>query len=428
MIDPTPELNRVILGLGTALPKFSIQQADAAQIVADLGITNRWNRAIPQLYKASGVERRGSVLLQSDVGPPVDRQDFFKPVRQTSDGIASPQPTESPIVVPAQLPGEAFDPSDTPTRTPADVHASRNQKDKGPGTRERMLAFEQYSTALAIQASERALAIAEIHPNQITHLITVSCSGFSAPGIDFALIETLGLSHSVLRTNVGFMGCHAAINAMRVADSIVAANPAANVLLCAVELCSLHQQYSEDPQQLVANSLFADGAAAIIVCSREAHAIQHSGVSESSGESGRWSIVDSASTWIPNTTDMMSWKIGDNGFQMTLSPKVPSVIESQLKAWMVAWLDNHALQIEQIDRWIIHPGGPKILDACGVSLDLPPTALEPSRACLRDNGNMSSPTVLFILESCGQPIRGDLAVMLGFGPGLAIEAALLRAV
>lgn len=412
MSDNFTRKSGAILGLGTALPKFSIEQTDAAQIVTDLGITLRWNRAIPQLYRASGVKRRGSVLLNSESGPAVLRQDFFKPRAKAIEEETSP-------IIPIE--DNLDEAASTPTLDPTNL-------DRGPSTRDRMLAFESYANGLAIQASERALSNARIAPDQITHLITVSCSGFSAPGIDFALIDSLGLSHSVLRTNVGFMGCHAAINALRVADSIVAASPNSKVLLCAVELCSLHQQYSDDPQQLVANSLFADGAAAIVLGSIDRSLESLTQPTEQPNNLHRWSIVDSASTWIPNTTDMMSWRIGDHGFQMTLSPKVPTIIEERLHAWMCDWLKQHELNIDNIHHWIIHPGGPKILDACGTSLGLSPEALEPSRRCLRENGNMSSPTVLFILESCGPPVTNAFAILLGFGPGLAIEAALLRAV
>jgi alkylresorcinol/alkylpyrone synthase len=192
------------------------------------------------------------------------------------------------------------------------------------------------------------------------------------------------------------------------------------VLVGAVELCSIHQQYSEDPQQLVANSLFADGAASYLVLSAEA--------TYRPAQSGpMWNLVSSFSCKLSDTSQHMSWQIGDHGFGMTLSPEVPGIIENELRGPMVDWLADNHLSMAEIDAWAVHPGGPRILDAVQSALSLPSEGLSASRRVLRDYGNMSSPTVAFVLDQCACVDPSiETCVMLGFGPGLSIEALLLR--
>jgi len=252
-----------------------------------------------------------------------------------------------------------------------------------------------------------------VETSEITHLVTVSCTGFSAPGFDIELCQQLGLPAGVARTQIGFMGCHGLLNALRVANAFVL-NSQAVVLVCAVELCSLHQQYGGQADQIVSNSLFADGAAALVCRPAAAHSCHGP------------RLVSSESVIVPNTTDHMTWKIGNHGFEMTLSPKVPSVIRRQLKSFIDRWLRDHDLTSVDIDAWAVHPGGPRILDAVGESLELSHEALAASREVLYRYGNMSSPTVAFVLDRLGMMRSLDVCVLLGFGPGLTIEAALLR--
>jgi predicted naringenin-chalcone synthase len=177
-------------------------------------------------------------------------------------------------------------------------------------------------------------------------------------------------------------------------------------------LCSIHHQYSTDCQHIVSNALFGDGAAAVVGASTFA-------------PEGRWRVIDQFSYLLPGTADLMGWRIGDHGFEMRLSPQVPSIIKDALRPWLRDQLARRAIGINDVQGWVIHPGGPRILTACADSLGLNFACLEPSQRVLADYGNMSSPTVLFILDQLRA--RGDClpCVMLAFGPGLTIEAALI---
>ena len=209
-----------VLGLGTAVPEFEIDQVDAAEQASQLCYENdTQRRQVKALYRRSGVQKRRSVVLQSTTNGRPAEQSFY---------------TDS------------------------------SRMAHGPTTAERMLVYEQYAGPLGTEAAGRALANAGVSPFEITHLVTVSCSGFSAPGFDLAIVEELGLAAGVARTHVGFMGCHAALNGLRVANAFAEMDGDARVLLCAVELCSLHHQYGWQPDQIVANALFADGAAALV--------------------------------------------------------------------------------------------------------------------------------------------------------------------
>lgn len=283
---------------------------------------------------------------------------------------------------------------------------------KGPTTGERMRVYESHATALSSEACRSALRASEIRPERITQLITVSCTGFTAPGQDAGLIESLGLSTEVGRTHIGFMGCHAALNAMRVADAFIRADPSRRVLLCCTELCTLHFQYGNDPHDAIANALFADGAAAIVA--------QHKDRSRSLPYTRSFHTEN-----LPKTRDMMSWRIDDHGFRMRLGAEVPKTIESALQPSIAAWLERYGLGLDEIGSWAIHPGGPKIIDGVQQALDLTDEETRLSRDVLSEYGNMSSPTVLFILDRLMRQNAPKPWVVVGFGPGLAIEAALL---
>jgi len=362
-----------LCSIGTALPAYSIEQSDAARVAQDLGITHRWRKALPALYQKSGVRRRGSVLLHAPTSENAPCQSFYQPTSPNSS--------------------------------------------RGPSTSDRMQAYSQHAGPLLEKACLTALQAAKIAPSQITHLVTVSCTGFFSPGIDHWLMQQLAMPFSLQRTHVGFMGCHGLVNGLRVAQSITESKPDALVMVGAVELCSLHQQYTEDPQQLVANALFADGAACAMVAGErfsDGHATSH------------WQLAGSHSCMIPDTIDHMGWLIGDHGFQMRLSPEVPGIIASHLRPAVDAWLQELGLHRGDIDLWAIHPGGPRILDAVESSLELNQAQMQPSRHVLAEYGNMSSPTVLFILEHL-QATSNDArhCMMVAFGPGLHAEMILL---
>jgi predicted naringenin-chalcone synthase len=276
-----------------------------------------------------------------------------------------------------------------------------------------MRVYEREACRLASSAASTALHRAGVSSREITHLVTVSCTGFSAPGLDIDMVRELGLPSDLARTHVGFMGCHGLLNGLRVARAFATADPAACVLVTAVELCSLHHQYGWNPEQIVANALFADGAAAV-VC-----------IGGNQGTSTDLRLLASSSSIIPNTRDLMSWRIRDHGFEMSLSPRVPEVIRAHLRPWLESWLDQYGRTLADIDGWAIHPGGPRILQACAATLDLPPAAVAPSQQVLAEYGNMSSPTVLFILERLVSRPASGLFLLLAFGPGLTVEAALV---
>jgi predicted naringenin-chalcone synthase len=284
----------------------------------------------------------------------------------------------------------------------------------GPSTKQRMAYYAEHARPLAVTATTKALADAGIGPDEITHLVTVSCTGFDAPGVDIHLFDQLGLPATTQRLHIGFMGCHGAINGLRAVRGLAAADPKARILLCAVELCSLHFKFQWDPELMLGNALFADGAAAVVVAQNQAE------------DAAIYQLRDTASCLMKDSRETITWHIGDAGFDMSLSNRVPGLITEHLKPWLAGWLDSKGHSIESINSWAVHPGGPKIVDAVEESLGLGPESLTNSRAILAEFGNMSSPTVLFVLERFLQQNASGPCVMLGFGPGLMAEAALLE--
>jgi predicted naringenin-chalcone synthase len=275
-----------------------------------------------------------------------------------------------------------------------------------------MLRYETEAPALATGAACAALRAAGLRAEEVTHVVTVSCTGFAAPGIDTRLIEALRLPPTTQRTHVGFMGCHGAINGLRVADSLVRADPEAVVLVCTVELSSLHFSYGWSPEMMVANALFADGAAAVV------------GRARRDGADG-WTVASFATLLIPGTSEDMSWRIGDHGFRMTLSARVPDLVRDAVGGWLEGWLGESGLGIADIASWAVHPGGPRILGAVEAAAGLGRERTRVSRAVLADYGNMSSATVLFILERLRSENAPRPCVALALGPGLVAEAVLV---
>jgi predicted naringenin-chalcone synthase len=283
-----------------------------------------------------------------------------------------------------------------------------------PGTAARMQLWSRTARAMALEASSGALAASTTDPTSITHLVTASCTGFESPGIDAHLIEQLGLSPSVARVNVGFMGCHAAVNALAVARNAALADPATRVLVVCAEVCSAHFHYSTRIDQLIANTLFGDGAAAAII----------DGAVEREGPAPR--LMATHSLYLAGTAGEMAWTIGDRGFEMTLGARVPDVLRTEVGAWVASTLATHGLSIADVGTWAIHPGGPRVIESVLASLALPASAGEPSRAVLRAHGNMSSATLLFILERLMREGAPRPWVGLAFGPGLVGEMMVVR--
>lgn len=276
-----------------------------------------------------------------------------------------------------------------------------------PDTAERMRLFERRAPQLA----ERVVAKLELGAmrDKITHLVITCCTGFSAPGLDFEIMERCALPSSVERTIIGFMGCYAAINGLKVARHIVRSEPDARVLMVNLELCTLHFQETDDIEQVLCFLLFADGAAAGLI----------------TAEPEGIALDSFRAVLVPDTRDFITWHIRESGFEMGLSGQVPYAILRGLRDHAEEILGGAATQ--SIDLWAVHPGGRTVLDAVERAFRLAPQALEASRDVLRHYGNMSSATVMFVLErlmrSNGGPRTG---CGMSFGPGLVAETMLFR--
>ena len=275
-------------------------------------------------------------------------------------------------------------------------------------TAARMRMFEKHAPVLATATIDR-LGL-ERERDRITHLVITTCTGFSAPGLDLEVVERCGLSPSTERTMVGFMGCSAAINGLKLARHIVRSEPAARVLVLNLELCSLHFQETLSIAQMLCFLLFADGCAASLV----------------TAEPGGIALDSFRAVLIPDSRELMAWYIRDFGFDMILSGKVPRAIHDALRAGGDDILGG--LPIDAIDLWAIHPGGHTILDAVERAFDLPEPALQASREVLRRYGNMSSATVMFVLEEMLKAPPGLNGCSMAFGPGLTAETMTFRTV
>jgi alpha-pyrone synthase len=276
-----------------------------------------------------------------------------------------------------------------------------------PTTAERMRRYEIEAPALASRA------VAQLVPDdaarRISHLIVVTCTGLYAPGIDLAIVEQCGLNPSVERTVVGFMGCQGAVNGLRLARHIVRSEPDARVLLVSVELCTLHLHETDDLDHLLSFLIFGDGGAAALV----------------SADPEGLSLDDFRSLLTQEANDLITWKIRDSGFDMFLSGKVPAAIGNSLKKNIAQLLDGTPLS--SIDQWAVHPGGRTVLDAVEGALGLTPAALDTSRAILRRFGNMSSATLLFVLDQMIRTCKsGERGFAMAFGPGLSAETFAFR--
>ncbi len=271
-----------------------------------------------------------------------------------------------------------------------------------PSTGERMARYEAEAPALAEQAC-LAVGLEQEGP-RITHLILASCTGFAAPGVDHWLMRRFNLPAGVERSIVGFMGCQAAINALKLAWHIARSDTHARVLVVNIELCSLHLQAATEMEPLLCSLLFADGCSAAIV-SREPRGLAMEGFHAAT---------------VPAAAEQITWRIGDQGFDMTLSGLVPLTIARALPAHEDAVLGG--VPKAEIAHWAVHPGGRSILDAVTHGLELAPGALDVSRDVLRAFGNMSSATVMFVLERVMRVARaGERGVAMAFGPGLSAE-------
>ncbi len=281
------------------------------------------------------------------------------------------------------------------------------KKGETTSIQERMDVYFKVAPALCKQAVQDCLQASDY--KNITHLITVSCTGMAAPGLDILLIESLGLANHTQRTSVNFMGCYAGFHALKMANAICAEHKNAQVLIVDVELCTLHFQHDFSMDNVAASLLFADGAAATLVSNNQ--------------ENSLFKIHSFYSELAPEGQKDMAWHIGDTGFLMTLSGYVPSI----LSEYIAPLLSNAIANKEEIKHWAIHPGGKKIITEIAKALKLTESDVQVSRDVLLNHGNMSSATIFFVLDALLKKDfkAGEKLFATGFGPGLTIESAIL---
>ncbi|MEP6676037.1 MAG: type III polyketide synthase [Ferruginibacter sp.] len=357
-----------ILSIGTAVPEYRHEQQDILgfmQCVYALDETEK--RKLKFLYRQGGINTRYSVI--PDYSLPAAEWQFYKPTENL----------------------EPF-----------------------PKLEQRMQWYQQHAATLSLKAV--AQCVEKFPAKSITHLITVSCTGMSAPGLDIELIELLNLPATTFRTSVNFMGCYAAIHALKLADAFCKADTNANVMIVCTELCTLHFQKEYSVDNITSSMLFSDGAAAVLV----------SGNDEEQGLR-----IDHFYSMISlNGKKDMAWELSSRGFLMTLSSYVSDLIEENFDDLTKNALQAAGINKEDITKWCIHPGGKKILEAVHKSLGFTNGQLKPCYDVLEDYGNMSSPTVLFVLQKIMNALdKNEPAKIFGaaFGPGLTMETFILSA-
>jgi predicted naringenin-chalcone synthase len=353
-----------IISIGTAVPPYAHQQKELLSFMQQAyGLDATDRRKLAFLYHQSAIETRYSVL-----------PDFSKPQQEWG-----------------------FWPTDGNTFPNLDA---------------RMNLYQQEALPLSIQAIQDCLKDT-ISTTDITHLITVSCTGMSAPGLDLQIAESLQLSPTLFRTSVNFMGCYAAIHALKLAKMICDSTPNSNVVIVATELCTIHFQQEYTMDNAAGSLLFADGASAVLV-------------SNQMDTPNRISLKGFYSKIVLQGKEHMAWQINTKGFLMTLSSYIPQLVEADIEALVTEALDKENLEQEDVDYWCIHPGGKKILDNIQKQLQLMPDDLCYSRKVLANYGNMSSATILFVLKgimdnAARRNVRSANIFGAAFGPGLTME-------
>ncbi len=353
-----------IKSIGTAVPRFKHEQDEILLFMSRIYAFNeKERRTLKYLYHKSGISHRFSVL--GDYSQPPANWTFYPPTENI----------------------EPF-----------------------PSIEERMKVFNRYAADLSSVAIRNCIDNPE-GLGSITHLITVTCTGLSAPGLDLQLMELLGLPKNIFRTSVNFMGCYAAIHAIKLADIICQADPAAKVLVVCTELCTLHFQQAATTDNITSSLLFGDGSAAILITGDQ-------------DKTKGFPLLGFYGEVMPKGKQDMSWALSSTGFAMTLSGYVPSLIEADFEKLVSQALKKHNIKRDQITHWAIHPGGRKILESIEKSLSLPKENLNASYQVLRNYGNMSSPTILFVLKNILDSLdqTGKHKVFgAAFGPGLTME-------
>lgn len=349
-----------IISIGTAVPAFCHQQMDILQFMQVVYSTNdAERRKLRFMYSQSGIQQRYSVLA-----------DYSKPVH---DWKFYPQ-------------SENLEPF--------------------PTLEQRMALFNKQAPLLSVDAIRNCLDNIHDH-KEVTHLITVSCTGMSAPGLDLQVMELMDFDKHIFRTSVNFMGCYAAIHALKIGDALCNSDPGARVLIVCTELCTLHFQREATLDNMTSSLLFGDGAAAILMTA-------------DSGSHPGLHIDGFYSEIIVKGKRDMAWELSSSGFLMTLSGYVPDLIEEDFRAVVHRAIGGDSL--EDISHWCMHPGGKRILEAVSKSTGVDGEALRHSYRVLQQYGNLSSASVVFVLKEILQqktPIRKLFGA--AFGPGLTVE-------
>jgi predicted naringenin-chalcone synthase len=357
-----------ILSIGTAVPEHKHEQQKIFEFMSLVhALSETEKRKLRFIYKQSGIENRYSVL--PDFSLPANEWQFFPPTENL----------------------EPF-----------------------PSIEKRMKEFRRCAAPLCVKAINDCLK--DHTDQQITHLITVSCTGLSAPGLDLELMEVLNLPAGTWRTSVNFMGCYAAIHALKLADAICKADANANVLIVCVEICTLHFQTEYTPDNIASGILFADGAAAVLITGNN-------------GLEGLNIERFFSSVSLKGKQEMV-WELSSTGFLLKLSGYVPDVIEEDFGTFVNDALHGTGLKKEDITHWCIHPGGKRVLEAVHKSLQFTNGQLQNSYDVLSKYGNMSSPTILFVLNKIRQELKRHQSSKIfgaAFGPGLTIETFILSA-
>lgn len=362
-----------ILSIGTAVPPTTLEQSEVRDFFArQPGYDRLARRLVHAAFDASAIDRRHTVIEELSHGGTSGRNATFV----DSDGVLL-----------------------------------------SPSTGVRNAVYAAAAPLLFAAAARDALQRAGIEASAVTHVVTASCTGFFAPGPDYRLVRDLGLPLTTERYHLGFLGCSAAFPALRAASRICAAQPEAVVLVVCGELCTLHIRASGNPEQIVASSVFADGAGAAVVSAVAAL-----------GSGAAFELERFGTTVTSEGESDMVWIIGDEGFEMTLTAEVPRIIGREIRGAVEQFLRVSPEESDWgVDGWAVHPGGRSVLDRVESGLGLAPDVLDASRAVLREAGNMSSATVLFILAAQladDAVTDGARIAGLAFGPGLTVESAL----
>ncbi len=289
-----------------------------------------------------------------------------------------------------------------------------------PDTKRRMDEYEKWAKILAKDAVEKLIKATNFHPEDLHKIITISCTGFFAPGIDYYLINEFNFPLDVKRMNIGFMGCAASVIGMESVVQALNSSNESNTLLISTELCSLHLQTEASRDNILANLIFADGCAAALFSNSQKY-----------GTNAALNLIRTDSTLFKDSSKYMGWKIGNWGFEMLLSSDLPRIILNEAVPVLIRLLDRQGIDVGSIKHWALHPGGRAILDSLQSGLKLTDDQMVHSRNVLKNYGNLSSASILFVLKeilNSGNVQKGELCCAVAFGPGLTMETALFRGI